>query len=174
MSGPRHLSIARILRTRGNRGEVAAEILTDFPERFETLKSREVSLWKENARPFQLILESYWFHKSRIILKFQGISSISDAEALRDYELLVPREEAFSLPRGAYYQFDLLGCAVKDPRGLCYGEVKGVVAQGSGYLLEVESSQREILIPFAEEWLVRIDVEAKEIVLNLPEGLVNL
>ena len=174
MAGPRYLSIARILRTRGNRGEVAAEVLTDFPERFETLKAREVSLWKEDARPFHLILESYWFHRNRIILKFHGINSISDAEALRDHELRVPREEAVPLSKGTYYQFDLLGCAVKDPSGISYGEVKEVIEQRPGYLLKVESREREILIPFVEEWLVRIDIDAKELVLNLPDGLVDL
>ncbi len=174
MFGPRYLSIARILRTRGNRGEVAAEILTDFPERFETLKSKEISLRKENAHLLHLVLESYWFHRNRIILKFHGVSSISDAEALRDYELQVPRGEAVSLPKGVYYQFDLLGCTVKDPSGIPYGEVKEVIEQGPGYLLKVESREREILIPFVEELLVRIDIETKELVVNLPEGLVDL
>jgi len=174
LAGPRYLSIAKILRSRGNRGEVTAEILTDFPKRFEILKSQEISLWKENAHPFHLTLESYWFHRNRIILKFHGVSSISDAEALRDYELQIPRDEAVSLPKGAYFQFDLLGCAVKDPSGTTYGEVKEVIEQRSGYLLKVESKEREILIPFAEEWVVRIDIEAKELVLNLPEGLVDI
>jgi len=174
LAGPRYLSIARILRARGNRGEVAAEVLTDFPERFETLIAREVSLWKEDAPPFHLIFESYWFHGSRIILKFHGINSISDAEALRDYELQVPREEAVSLPNGSYYQFDLLGCVVKDLNGISYGEVKEVIEQRPGYLLKVKSREREILIPFAEEWLIRIDIDAKELILNLPDGLADL
>ena len=174
MTGPRCLSIARILRARGNRGEVVAEILTDFPDRFQILKTKEVSLRKESSPPLHLVLESYWFHRNRIILRFRGVDSISEAEALRDYELQVEREEAVSLPEGAYYHFDLLGCIVQDPKGERYGSVTEVIEQGPGYLLKVESRGREILIPFSEESLVRVDIEAKEIIVNLPAGLVDL
>ena len=174
MVGPRFISIARIIRSRGNRGEVAAEILTDFPERFEALKFKEVPLRKEKAPPLHLVLESYWFHRNRIILRFKGVGSIPEAEVLRDYEVQVPRDEAVSLRQGLYFHFDLLGCEVKDPNGVHYGEVTEVIEQGPGYLLNVKSREREILIPFAEEFLVRVDIEAKELVVNLPAGLADL
>lgn len=174
MSEPRHISVARIIRARGNRGEVAAELLTSFPARFEALRAREVSLQKENTPRLSLVLESYWFHRRNVILKFQGIGSISEAQALKDYELQVPRDEVVPLAQGVYYQFEVLGCMVKDLRGFHYGVVKEVLEQGSSCLLKVDSGKREILIPFAEELLVRIDTKAKELVVDLPEGLVDL
>jgi 16S rRNA processing protein RimM len=171
---PRFVSIARIIKSRGNRGEVVAETLTDFPERFEALRTKEVALQRENELPLRLVLESYWFHKNRIILKFKSVNSIAEAAALRGYELKVPRDQAVALPNGSYYQFDLLGCTVTDQQGRAYGQVTEVLEMGSNYLLKVESGKQEILVPFVDEMLVRIDIKAKELVFSLPEGLVDL
>jgi 16S rRNA processing protein RimM len=174
LAEPRFVSIAKIIKSRGNRGEVAAEPLTDFPERFKALRAKEVALQRENEPPLHLVLESYWFHRNRIILKFKGVDSIAEAATLRDYELKVPRDQAVALPNGFYYQFDLLGCTVIDPKGRKYGQVTEVLEVGSNYLLKVDSGKQEILVPFVEEMLVRIDIGAKELVFSLPDGLVDL
>ena len=174
MVEPRFITVARINRSRGTRGEVSAQLLTDFPKRFESLKSQDVALQRADEPPFHLRLDSYWFQRDKIILKFQGVDSIPQAESLRGCEVKVLREEAVALPAGTYYQFDLVGCEVIGAEGRHYGRVTEVLEFGAGPLLKVESGQRELLIPFAEGFLVRADIVAKKLIFDLPEGLANL
>ena len=166
------VTIAKIIRPQGNRGEVAAEILTDFPERFKQV--HQISLQQEEKPEVKLRLSGFWFHKGRVILKFEGIDSIQAAEGLRGYELRVPREEAVSLPEGDYYHFDLIGCAVKDSAGREYGQVVDVLETGGNTLLSIRHETGEFLVPFVEDFFPRIDVRHKELTASFPEGLTEL
>ena len=133
-----------------------------------------MELEREGEPPLRLFLESHWFHKQRVILKFRGIDSISRAEPLIGYELTVPFEERFSLPEGYYYHFDLQGCLVKGLQGQVLGEVVEVLDMGGNPLLRISSQHGEFLMPFALDFLKRIDLQAKELVCDLPEGLMDL
>jgi len=166
------ITIAKIIKAQGNRGEVAAEILTDFPDRFEHLT--ETILQKGDEPVISLTLESFWFHKKRVILKFRGIESISAAETLRSYEIKVLRNALVPLEQGVYYQHDLVDCMIKDRNGYQYGKVAEVLDTGGNYLLKIDREKGEFLIPFAESMLVRIDLDKKEIIFDLPEGLEDL
>ena len=166
------VTIAKIVRTQGNRGEVVAELLTDFPTRFRS--TRRVLLQKGEQSAFGLTLESFWLHKGRVILKFVGVDNISDAEALRGHEVKIPETEMVPLSEGSYYQHDLIDCVAKDPEGHEYGIITEVIDTGGHYLLRIERKTGEFLIPFAESMLVRIDVKKKEMVCSLPEGLEDL
>ncbi len=172
MEKPKLVTIAAIIKPQGNRGEVAANLLTDFPERFGHLQ--KVLLKKEGAPDQNLELTSHWFHKGRVILKFSEVGDISAAEKLRDYDLVVPHEQVTSLPEGSYYHFDLVGCVVKDEAGLVYGIVEEILANGAQRLLKVRRENGELLIPFVSAFFVRIDVEQKEMICQLPEGLTSL
>ena len=172
MTSSQLITIAKIIKAQGNRGEVAAEILTDFPERFEYLT--ETILQKGDEPALSLTLESSWFHKKRVILKFRGIESISAAEALRSYEIKIPRDALVPLQQGVYYQHDLVGCMIKDKHGYEFGKVAEVLDTGGNYLLKIDREKGEFLIPFAESMLVRIDLDKKELIFDLPEGLENL
>jgi 16S rRNA processing protein RimM len=166
------ITIAKIVKAQGNRGEVAAEILTDFPDRFEHLT--ETILQKGVEPALSLTLESFWFHKKRVILKFRGIESISAAEALRSYEIKILRDALVPLEQGVYYQHDLVDCMIKDKHGNEYGKVAEVLDTGGHYLLKIDREKGEFLIPFAESMLVRIDLDKKEMIFDLPEGLEDL
>jgi 16S rRNA processing protein RimM len=166
------VTIAKIIKPQGNRGEVAAEILTDFPERFGAVQ--QISLRQEGKPEVQLRLSNFWFHKGRVILQFEGIDSIQAAEGLRGYELRVPREEAVPLPEGGYYHFDLIGCIVKDGLGHEYGEVVEVLPMGESTLLSIRHQGGEFMVPFAEVFFPRIDVRNKELIASFPEGLTEL
>lgn len=166
------VTIATIIKPQGNRGEVAASLLTDFPERFGRLD--KVLLKKEGAPDRNLELASHWFHKGRIILKFSEIGDISAAEKLRDYDLVVPHEQLTPLPEGSYYHFELVGCMVKDRTGQVYGVVEEVLANGVQLLLKVRRESGELLIPFVSAFFVRINVQQKEMICQLPEGLTSL
>ena len=172
LTGSRKIGIARIIKSRGNRGEVAAELMTDFPWRFKYLK--EVLLEKENQASLRLTLDSSWIHKDRVVLKFNGIDAITPAEKIIGYEVKIPESELIALAPGSYYQHDLVGCLVVDGKGQEYGTVDEIQNIGGNYLLKVTRDTGVLLIPFAEEYFPEIDLKNRFLVCNLPEGLEDL
>ena len=166
------IRIARIVKTQGNRGEVAADILTDFPDRFEHLVV--VALEKEGHAPLRLNLENHWFHKHRVILKFQGVDAITPAERLIGYEVTIDNSELRVLQPGSYYQHDLVGCRIEDQDGSVRGEVMEVLGGPGNYLLKVSRETGDFLVPFAESYFPKIDVLNKVLICDLPEGLEDL
>ncbi len=170
-------TVALLARARGNRGELSAIPLSSHPERYKNL--REVYLFgREGApEPKRFEIESVWEHRGRLIVKFRGVDSISEAEALQGAEVRVPRKDRAELPSDEYYHSDLVGCEVVDrSTGERLGLVKGWNDAGGPGLLEIEGPQpgEEILIPFARSICVEIDVKARRIVVDLPEGLREL
>jgi 16S rRNA processing protein RimM len=183
----RWVALARILRPRGNKGEVAAEILTDFPERLTGL--REVFLGNNQGKtePKAIGVESCWLsqnHRGQAVFHFAGYSSISEAEKLRGLEVLVPFEQRVALPEGQYFFSDLIGCEVFEaPTGegaaaALLGVVQDVEVPGEGALgtplLVVETARGELLVPLAEDICTVIDTAARRIEVVLPEGLRDL
>ena len=154
--------IAKIIKPQGNRGEVAAEIWTDFPERFQFVK--DVLVQRPQQQPQSLQVESFWFHKNRVIIKFFGVDNRSTAEGLRDYEVTIPESQRMPLKEGVYYQDDLLNCVVKDRQGRSLGKISEVVGTEGNYLLKVSRDAGDFLIPFAQSFLVQASVKDKELV----------
>ncbi len=170
------LTLARILRPRGRRGEVAAEIFTDFPDRLTTLC--EAYLWDGTNPPRRVSIRSCWLHKGQAIFHFDGSQGIADAERLVGLEVQIPLADRVLLPAGCYYISDLTGCEIWEPGGSQLGSVRDVQLLGedtSGVpLLVVETPRGELLIPLAEEICTRIDIAARRIEVVLPEGLREL
>ena len=169
------VAIARIVKPQGRRGEVAAEILTDFPARFDSL--RQVFLEHPGRPPESAVVEGAWVHKGRIILKFAGIGSIDEANRLRSLHVLIRHEERTELPAHRYYVSDLVGCRViTEHEG--HGELGTVIEvepTGGVDLLHVRRLDgRELLIPLAQAVCTRIDPESKLIVVEPPEALLDL
>ena len=163
------VSVAKIIKPQGNKGEVAAELLTDFPQRFHHLQ--EVYLQKNGHSPFPLALEAFRLHKRRIILKFSGIDNIGAAEGLRGHEVRIGREKLLVLPRGSYYQFDLIDCVARDSKGRRLGQVTEVLEVGGRFLLNVRRGDKELLVPFVKDIVRNVDVSKKELICELPQGL---
>ncbi len=158
-------------RTQGRRGEVAAELHTDFPERFPQ-RRRVFALAPDGSRR-QLELEQSWEHKGGIVLKFRGVDSIADAGKLVGSEIQIPRQERAPLRPGAAYIADLLGCVlVADGREL--GKIEDVQFGAGDAPLLVVKGVKEYDIPFAEEFVRSLDVERKRLDMALPEGLLEL
>jgi 16S rRNA processing protein RimM len=173
--------LARVVRPQGRRGEVLAEILTDFPESFATRKRLflKPDVAKVQSEIHQLTLEAYWLHKGRIVLKFSGIDSIEDAEKLRDLVVAVPREERIRLLDDSVYVSDLLGARVIDTsKGLRrqVGEIVDVLPGGIAPPMLVVSAESPdpVLIPFVKAYLRSLDLEVKQIEMELPAGLTTL
>jgi 16S rRNA processing protein RimM len=173
------VTVARVLRPHGRRGEVAAEILTDFPQRLKTLAS--AWLCGRSSPDRHAVIRSCWLSQSRggqAIFHFEGSDSISDAERLVGLEVRIPLSERVKLPESSYYTTDLIGCEVREKNGGPIGSVCDVQSTGEGIagtpLLVVESPAGELLIPLAQEICVRIDTAARVIEVVLPEGLREL
>jgi 16S rRNA processing protein RimM len=167
------IMLARVARPRGNRGEVLAEPLSSRPDAFSG--PRQVMLFagghpQGEGRP--VLLESAWWHQGRLVLKFAGIDSISDAEAMRGAAVCVPASERAELPSGEYYQDDLVGFdVVERSTGRSLGRVSGWRECGGPPLVVVDAPEAELLIPFAASICVAIEPDRRRIVVDLPEGL---
>ncbi|MGH9841701.1 MAG: ribosome maturation factor RimM [Blastocatellia bacterium] len=167
------IHIARIARPQGNRGEVIADLLTDFPDRFESLD--EALVKRASGEIVTLPLESARLYKGRVVLKFAGYDDINTAERLRDSQVCVTREQLVKLPEDTWFNFDLVDCAVSTRDGAMLGRVTGVEQYGAAPLLAVKGEDgRELLIPFALSICVEIDPANKRIVVDPPEGLLDL
>lgn len=169
---PSFIAVARIARTRGNRGEVLADPHTDFPARFDSLE--EVWLEWPNGSREPARLENAWEHKGRQVLKFAGVDCISSAERLVGTWVEVRGEDAVSLPRGTYFDHDLVDCRVRSVDGEDLGVVKEVVKFSGNNLLVVAGKCGEFYVPATSAFCREISIEAKLILVDLPEGLIDL
>jgi 16S rRNA processing protein RimM len=170
------VTLARILRPRGLRGEVVAQILTDFPERLPNLG--EVWLSDGRGAPRRIRVQRCWLSTSRgghAVFHFAGVDRVEAAELLRGLEVQVPIEQRAKLDAGNYYVGDLVGCEVWEPGAtVAMGTVREVEFPGGVPLLAVSTGEGEVLVPLAAEFCKRIDVSAKRIDVLLPEGLRDL
>ncbi len=172
------LTLARVVRPHGIRGEVAAAILTDFPGRLTKL--REVWLWDGRTEPRRAEVRQCRLSTGRgghAIIHFAGVDSIDAAEKLRGLEVQVPLSTRTPLPASSYYISELIGCEVWEQGAklgaVRLGVVKGVQQVGTP-VLEIETPEGELLVPLAQEICTRIDTAARRIEVNLPEGLRDL
>lgn len=170
------VTLARILRPRGLRGEVAAEILTDFPERLPKL--REVWLAGGKGAPRRMRVRRCWLSPSRggqAVFQFADVDNPEEAKRLRGLEIQVPIEERATLEAGNYFVSDLVGCEIWEPgAAAALGSVRDVEFPGGVPLLAVDTQEGEVLVPLVAQFCVRIDVHAKRIDVVLPEGLRDL
>ncbi|MEK6279708.1 MAG: ribosome maturation factor RimM [Acidobacteriota bacterium] len=165
--------VARAVRTRGLKGELVADVLTDFPERFAAVSHLSGIGPGGEFKPLEL--ESYWFQNDRMVLKFAGFDSVEAAKALVGYEFGVPEAERVQLSENEFYDWELTGCLVEIIDGTLIGSVRGVMRTGGVELLVVrDDAERELLIPMAQSIVVNIDTAGRRILIDPPEGLLDL
>jgi 16S rRNA processing protein RimM len=190
-SAPSWIVLAHLLRPQGRKGEVLAELFTDFPERFDDQKRVFLAApgfdgGQAEARSAEVV--AFWLpvgrNEGRVVLQFAGINTISDVESIAGKDVIVPREERLPLDEESVYISELIGCTVYDgtmPVGVVEDVQFAMSADGgrrlddAAPLLTVRSPERdEILIPFAKAFLVAVNTEAQRIDMNLPKGLVEV
>ena len=165
--------VARVARTRGLRGEVVADLLTDFPDRFDRI-SQFLAVSPDGQRK-DVRLEGHWFQKGRIILKLIGYDSIEKASSLVGFEFAVPESERVKLAEDEFYDWELEGCSVETIAGQRVGAVKSIMRTGGVDLLVVgHDKQRDSLVPIVESILVEVNPGKKTIVIDPPPGLLDL
>ncbi len=186
VDGPQAWTVlAHLLRPQGRRGELLAELLTDFPERFADRPG--VSLRDAKGAFEALIVESHWLpvgkNAGRVVLKFQGIDSITDAERLAGSDVVIPTETRIALDEETEYITDLLDCTLVDNEHTI-GVVEDVhfptsaagtrLADAAPLLVIRAPNGDELLIPFAKAWIQSIDVPGKRLEMRLPDGLLEI
>ena len=176
--------LARIRRPQGRKGEVFADILTDFPEKFAErrrlwlLADTDSPRAKTSSSPREVELIAHWLHKGGIVLHFGISNSISDAEALAGLIVAIPLSERAELADDGIYIGDLIGCTLFDVGGetaVAVGVIEDVDrAAGPVALLVVGGGAGEVLVPFAKSYLRNLDLARKRVEMAPPEGLLDL
>jgi 16S rRNA processing protein RimM len=180
--------LARVRRAQGRKGEVFADLLTDFPEKFAERDelwlvasegaSKSAGAPAPTIAPRAVELTNHWLHKGGIVLHFAGVDSIGTAELLAGLFVAVPRSKRVAPGKDEAYIGDIVGCILVDVAGaapVAVGEVEDVDrSAGPVPLLVVRGAKGEVLIPYAESYLRKLDLEGKRIEMALPEGLVDL
>ena len=162
------VTVAVLGRPRGNRGEVTATGLSSHPDRYARLK--QVHLFGDGK---QYTVEEVWAHDGRLVFKFHGVNSISDAELLRGAEVRVPKTERTPLEAGEFFLADLVGCEIRDRvSDKLYGKVTGWEEGGAQVLLDIDDGK--MLVPFVKAICTEIHPELGWIKVDLPEGLDTL
>ncbi len=184
------VTLGRVVKTQGRRGEVAAEVHSDAPDRFSVGMKLSGLLMAPGARSgsaknterrraveqdrCDLEIDDLWPHKGLLILKFTGVDSISDAEKLIGAELQVPSSQRAQLEAGWTYISDLVGCTLLD-HGHEIGAIEDVqFGAGEAPLLVVADAGKNFEIPFAQAYLESIDLQRKEVRMNLPSGILEI
>lgn len=164
--------IARAVKPRGLKGEIVAELLTDFPDRFEEIE--ELVLVSPRGERTTRRLEDYWFQNDRVVLKLAGYDDVEAAKELVGFEFAVPESERVSLPPDHYYDWELEGCTVK-VGAESIGTVNSVLKTGGAEILVVaDNNGNERLIPLVDSIVVAVDPAGKTITVDPPEGLLDL
>jgi 16S rRNA processing protein RimM len=164
--------VGRIARTHGHRGQVIVNPETDFPE--ERFASGAVLHTRRDGVDGTLTITASRMHQGRPVLSIQGIESMTEAEGLAGLELRIPESSLTPLPAGTYYHHQLVGCEVSATDGRVVGRVRAVEGGAGTARLVIGEGRGEVQIPLVEALCVEIDVAARRIVVDPPEGLLDL
>ncbi len=178
-------TLAHLLRPQGRKGELLADLMTDFPERFAERES--VSLRRQDGQTEAAVVEAHWLpvgkNAGRIVLKFQGIDSIEAADLIAGFDVIIPHEQRAELEEDHQYIADLMDCTLLDGEHTV-GIIEDVhfptsstgtrLSEAAPLLVVRSLHGDELLIPFAKDWIESLDVPAKRIEMRLPDGLLEI
>lgn len=166
-----YLEVGKIINTHGLKGEVKVMSWTDFPEDFEKL---EYVIAKKRSGEEQLNIKSIKYQKNNLIIKFDGIDSIEQAELYKNTVLIVPKDALGELPEGVYYIADLIGCTVYETNGNEIGILNDVFSTGSNDVYDIKrNGMKNLYVPIIDGVIEDVDTENKKITINIPEGMEN-
>jgi 16S rRNA processing protein RimM len=161
------VSVGRVVKPQGRHGEVVVEPLSDRPGRFPGLRRVWVGAAGGDAREMSVV--SCWPHKGRFVLKLEGVETIEQGESLRGLDVGIGVEELAPLPEGSYYHHQLLGSEVEREDGMPIGRVERLIETGGVPVLGIEGPGGETLLPLAADFVRRVDLERRRLVVALPE-----
>jgi 16S rRNA processing protein rimM len=167
------LKVGKIVNTHSLKGEVKVISSTDFEEqRFE--KGTELLITRGNQVVKEVTVESYRTHRNNLLVKFVGIDSIEEAEKLKNLQIKIDSENIGELEENEYYFHEIIGCEVFDENGKSLGEISEILTPGANDVWVIKTQNgKEILIPYIEDVVKKIDVENKKIDIEVMEGLID-
>lgn len=166
------LLVGRVARAHGNRGHVIVNLDTDFPdERFKVGQTLLVGP-EHGAAPRRIV--DVRFHQGRPIIGLEGVETMNDAEALAGAELRMRTADMAPLPEGTFRHHELIGCEVRDRQDRFVGRVTAIEGPTERSQLVVDGAHGEVLIPLVADICVSVDPAAQRIVIDPPEGLIEL
>ena len=168
---PDFITIGRVRRPHGVRGEVTVGVLSDVRERFAAGSVVDIVLPGGQRRSARI--SAVRGRQSEAIVHFAGLETRDQAEELRAAVLEIDRSRVPDAPPGAFYFFELVGCDCTDKRAGELGQVARVLDDGGGLLLEIAAESRSLLVPFVAAYLQDVDIANRRIELELPEGLIE-
>lgn len=161
-----------VARTHGRRGEVVVRPETDFPE--ERFRAGGTLFVERAGEPAAARIRAAWFHRGRPVVAFEGVETLGEAEGLRGAELRVPEAALWPLPADTWYEHELAGCAVRTVGGEEVGTVGGVEGPAGARRLIVRQAGGEVDVPFVAGICVSVDAGAGSIVIDPPDGLLDV
>ena len=165
----KYLEIGQIVNTFGIKGMVKIKPFTDDIRRFDRLK--KVYIKKNNVEEYEI--EEVKYHKDMVLIKFKGVENPEQANLLRNYYLLVNREEEEPLEEGRYYIVDMIGIEVYTDEGKLLGILDDIFNTGSNDVYVVKDELgKQTLLPAIKEVIKSIDIENKKMIVHLIPGLV--
>lgn len=167
------LKVGKIVNTHSLKGEVKVISSTDFEEqRFE--KGTELLITRGNQVVKEVTVESYRTHKNNLLVKFVGIDSIEEAEKLKNLQIKIDSDNIGELEENEFYFHEIIGCEVFDENGKSLGEISEILTPGANDVWVIKSQNgKEILIPYIEDVVKKIDVDNKKIDIEVMEGLID-
>jgi len=165
------ITVGRIRKAHGLRGEVTVDVLSDVEKRFAAGAVVDIVLPSGRRRTARV--SSVRGGRGEAIIGFEGLENRDQAEELRGAVLEIDRSRVPKPPPGTFYFFELVGCECVDKRGGELGRVARVLEDGGGLLLEVTGDSRSLLVPFVEAYLKDVDIAGRRIEMELPEGLIE-
>ncbi len=165
------ISIGRIVKNQGNKGELRVVPLTDFPERFQLL---ERVFLKQNGDLLEKRIENLRYHKKFVILKLDGVNNIEEALGLKDSLVQIPGDEILELEEGHFYIDQLIGFNVITVENKYLGELTSIITTGGTDVYRVDGEEKEYMIPAAKEIITQIDIETSTIIIDPIPGLLEL
>lgn len=169
-----YVTIGKILKPIGLKGEVKVSPLTDNPGRFSQLRSKPILLRSKNAVSQSYTLENVREHGRYVFLSFQEIKTRFDASRYLNGEVQVPRSEVPPLPKDVHYHFDLMGLSVNLLDGRYIGEIEDILETRSNDVFVVRNRTQEYLIPALQSVVVKIDMTERRMIVRPVDGMVNL
>lgn len=165
------LTLATVLKPRGNKGEVLVNLLTPDIERLREVHT--VTCFElASATPRQLEVEDVWMHQEKAVVKFAGVDTISDADRLRGLDLCIPLSARRQLQEGEVFLSDLVGCRLFDSKDSLLGTVEDVYEEGAQVWLQLDTNGA--LVPWVPAFFPVQDIPNKRLVADLPEGLLEV
>jgi 16S rRNA processing protein RimM len=168
MDKPQYLIVGRVLKPWGVRGEIKCEILTEFPDRFASLRTVYLG---DDAKPFSV--EHTHLHSGSVLIKLEGIDTPEVAAKLREQMVQISVEDAVELPKGKVFLYQLIGIRVRTVAGQSLGEITDVLDTGANDVYVVHNGAREILLPAIPDVVKEINLDQGEMVVELLDGLVE-